>query len=326
MRAPFHRIHLTAMVLLAWSMIALPSFADRYHIEALKKPPVRIDFNDVVEDDTARLNEERRDALRIAVAAMTSPKYTYQYYDALLNLIGDLMDRKIIFIQKKTYAEVNEMIKEKELDMAFVCSGPYVSGKREFGMEIIAVPLCHGEKVYYSYFITPKEGGVRSFDELRGKIFAFTDPLSNTGYMVPVYYLTRRNETPESFFSKTFFTHSHDRSIEAVARGLADGAAVDSLIYDFMKLNKTELTEKTTVIEKSPPYGIPPVVVSPEMEPEMKKKLKRVFLSIHENQRGKAILAKLRIDRFIEGNDEDYNTVRELENFLQSCRLKKEIP
>lgn len=326
MRAPFHRIHLAAILLLAWAMIAPPSFADQYHIEALKKPPVKIDFNDVVEDDTAHLNGKRRDALRIAVAAMISPKHTYQYYEALLNQIGDLMDRKVIFVQKKTYAEVNEMIKENKIDMAFVCSGPYVSGKKEFGMEIIAVPLCHGEKVYYSYFIVPKEGGVRSFDELRGKIFAFADPLSNTGYMVPVYYLARRNETPESFFGKTFFTHSHDRSIEAVAYGLADGAAVDSLIYDFMKVNKPELTGKTTVIEKSAPYGIPPVVVSPAMDPEMKEKLKKVFLSIHENQRGKAILAKLQIDRFIEGNDEDYNTVRDMENFLQSNRLEKEIP
>ncbi len=314
------------VVWLAWAL-GLPPAVRAGEIEkSLNAPPLKIDFNDVVESNGSHPEDKGLPELRIAVAAMISPKYTYRYYVDLLNLIGNLTDRTVRFIQKKTYAEVNDMMSRNEIDLAFVCSGPYVSGKEKFGMAIIAVPLCHGEKVYYCYFITSKTGDIRSFNGLRGKTFAFTDPLSNTGYVVPNYILAMRGETPESFFRKTFFTHSHDNSIQAVADGLADGAAVDSLIYNFMQTKNRELTEKTIVIDQSPPYGIPPVVVSPEIDPELKQKLKDIFLSVHQHPQGKKILQNLQIDRFIEGDDEDYDTVREMQHFINTHPKRKITP
>ena len=208
---------------------------------------------------------------------MISPHYTYQYYVELLELIGHLIGLKTTFIQKKTYSEINNMVKERKLDVAFVCSGPYVTGKEQFGMEIIAVPVCHGQRVYHSYFITSPDSGINAFEDFKGKTFVFTDPLSNTGFMVPDYYLAKRHLTPENFFKKTFFTYSHDNSIQAVVNGLADGAAVDSLIYDFMQIKAPELIAHTVIIEKSIPYGIPPVVVHPLMETDMKQRLKKTY-------------------------------------------------
>jgi phosphonate transport system substrate-binding protein len=309
------RIIVTALP--AALLLLSPAYAGDDDIKALKKPPVKINFNDVVTGDEAPSGGGTCSELKIAVAAMISPKYTYNFYIDLLRLIGEQVGRRVSLVQKKTYSEVNEMLRRNELDLAFVCSGPYVAGKKKFGMEIIAVPVCHGQKVYHSLFITSKNSGIKSFDDLRGKTFVFTDPLSNTGYMVPIYYLARRNETPDSYFKKTFFSYSHDNSIQAVADGLADGAAVDSLIYAFMQVRKPLLTAETKVIERSPPYGIPPVVVNPSLAPGMKERLKKIFTSIHENPKGKAILKILQIDRFVEGHDEDYDTVRELQRFIK---------
>ena len=84
--------------------------------------------------------------------------------------------------------------------------------------------------MYHSYFIVNTNSSIQSFDALKGKTFAFTDPHSNTGCLVPTYVLAKRGETPDSFFKEAFFNNSHDNSIKAVAQGLSDGAAVDSLI------------------------------------------------------------------------------------------------
>ena len=135
--------------------------------------------------------------------------------------------------------------------------------------------------------------------------------------MVPTYYLALRHETPETFFKRFFFSHSHDNSILAVSEGLADGAAVDSLIYDFFSVKRPDLTRKTIVVEKSTPYGIPPVVVHPKMDLETKEKLKAIFWSIHQDPVGKACLEKLQIDRFEPGDDGNYDTVRELQAYLK---------
>lgn len=304
-------------------LLPISVFASEDTVRRLKEKPLKIDFSEVVQANAIQLGNDSLPPLKIAVAAMISPQYTYKYYVDLLNLIGERMGRKVVFVQKKTYTEVNQMFCQKKLDLAFICSGPYVAGREDFGMEILAVPVSRGEKVYYSYYITSIKSGIKSFDELRGKTFAFTDPLSNSGYMVPVFYLYQRNETPERYFKNTFFTHSHDNSIKAVADGLADGAAVDSLIYDFMQARNPAITAKTIIIEKSSPYGIPPVVVTSTMEPEEKEKLQKLFLSIHEDPEGKMILKNLEIDRFVEGNDDDYKTVLKLQEFLNSRRLRE---
>jgi phosphonate transport system substrate-binding protein len=294
----------------------LNSNASENDLKSIEKTPVVIDLDDVVETSVSDGKSVASSPLNVAVAAMISPEYTYKYYLDLLKLIGENMGREITFVQKKTYSEVNKMLKQKELDLAFVCSGPYVSGKKEFGMEIIAIPVCNGKKVYYSYFIASKRSGIKTFDDLKGKTFAFTDPLSNTGFLVPSYFLAQRGETADTFFKKTFFTHSHDNSIHAVINGLADGAAVDSLIYEFISVIDPELIEKTVIIKKSSPYGIPPVVVNPLVDEETKERLRNIFLTIHKSPEGKECLKKLHIDRFVKGNDEDYESVRELQEYL----------
>ena len=283
-----------------------------------RKKPIKIDFQDVVTRGQQEVAQAKHPVMRIAVAAMISPGSTYKYYIDLLELIAERMDCEVDFVQKKTYSQVSEMLKKRELDLAFVCSGPYVRGKADFSMEIIAVPVTHGKKIYHSYIIVHNDSAIQSFDQLRDKIFAFTDPHSNTGCLVPTYLLAQRKETPGSFFKKTFFTHSHDNSINAVAEGLADGAAVDSLIWEFMIKVNSELASRTRVIEKSPPYGIPPIVVHPSMEGKKKEKLRTLFLSLHKDPKGKEHLNAIKIDRFEAGNDEDYNSVREMQKWIDS--------
>nr|AOR51147.1 ABC transporter [uncultured bacterium pAY4-1]AOR51205.1 hypothetical protein [uncultured bacterium pAY4-2] len=258
----------------------------------------------------------RRPVLRIAVSAMISPEATRQYYEDLLRLLAERMGRQAVFVQRQTYAEVNALVKERQVDLAFVCSGPYTQGHDDFGMELLAVPVVHGETVYYSYIIVHKTSPIQSFDELKGKKFAFTDPHSNTGALVPTYMLAKRGETPRSFFQEFFYSRSHDNSIKAVADQLSDGAAVDSLIWEFFQNIDPKLTDKTRIIEKSPPYGIPPIVVHPDLDPASKAELKKILLSLHQQESSAAVLTKLQIERFTEGEDAMYDTVREMNRWL----------
>lgn len=277
----------------------------------------RVNMAEVVRGDAG----PRPDAvLRIAVSAMISPKDTENSYFDLLRLIGRHMGREVVFVQRKTYAEVNELLERRAIDLAFVCSGPYVDGHERFGMELLAVPVVHGGMVYHSYFIVRRDGPIKNFAGLRGRRFAFTDPDSNTGYLVPAYVLGRRGETPKSFFGETFFTNSHDNSIKAVANGLADGAAVDSLIWEYINATSPVDTARTRIIDKSPPYGIPPMVVHPALDPELKRQLREVVLHLHEDPQAAALLKNIQIERFAVGNDAMYDSVRQMQRELKAMR------
>ena len=125
--------------------------------------------------------------------------------------------------------------------------------------------------------------------------------------------LAKLGEDADLFFSQVTFTYNHDKSIKAVAKNLVDGAAVDSLIWDYTNRSNPLLTAQTRIISKSPPYGIPPVVVPKELDKQLKEELRTVFLHMHEDSWGRAILDKIMIDRFIEVPDAIYDTVRTMQ-------------
>ncbi|MBI3911914.1 MAG: phosphate/phosphite/phosphonate ABC transporter substrate-binding protein [Armatimonadetes bacterium] len=177
-------------------------------------------------------------------------------------------------------------------------------------MEILVIPVVNGDVHYYSYLIVPADSTTRGWEDLRGKALAFSDPLSNSGHLAPRYLLMQRGETPEGFFKRTVFTYSHDNSIRAVADKLVDGAAVDSLVYDYMLALHPELAKKTRVIYKSQPFGIPPVVVHPRISPALRKQLKQALLHMHRDPAGQAALARLMVDRFLRCDDHLYDSMR----------------
>jgi len=252
--------------------------------------------------------------LRVAISAIVSPRQTFVLYRDLLRYLEAKSGETIRLVQRETYEEVNELLRLGELDLAFVCSGAYVRGREAFGLEILVVPRAFGGTVYHSYIIVPAASPATSLADLRGRRFAFTDPMSNTGKLAPTYMLAGMDQTPESFFASFEFTYSHDKSIEAVARGLVDGAAVDSLIWEYLAATGSPHTRQTRIIQVSPPYGIPPVVVPPGLEPRRRGRLRDIFLAMHEDEEGKKILDRLLIERFEEIDDSSYDTIREMDS------------
>lgn len=259
-------------------------------------------------------------SLRIGVSAMISPDETLVYYQDLFDYLSTKMDVPVKLVQRKTYQEINDLVRRNSVDVAFVCSRAYVEGHDQFGMELLAVPVVRGEPYYYSYIIVPKDSNVMNLTELKGKTFAFTDPLSNTGKLSPEYMLVKMDENPEVFFRLTFFTYSHDKSIQAVAEKMVDGAAVDSLVWDFKNTTDPKFISRTRIILKSPPYGSPPVVVSKDIDPALKDKLRTTLLRMHEDKRGREILNRIMIDRFSEVNDSLYDSIREMEKVVNDAK------
>jgi phosphonate transport system substrate-binding protein len=275
-----------------------------------------VDFRQVDDLKPSPSGVDGQTPLRVAISAMISPSITKRYYEELFRIVGTKVGRPTQLIQRKTYAEVNDLVESRSVDLAFVCSGPYVLGHDKFGMELLVLPVVDGASVYRSYVLVKPGSGMKSFEDLRGHRFAFTDPDSNTGCLVPRFMLAKIQTTPESFFSDTFFAHSHDNAIKAVADGMADGAAVDSLIYDFLKTTDPAAVSGTVVLHTSPPYAIPPVVVHPGLDPTLKAKLKEAMLRLHQDQSARPLLDRIRIERFSEGKDEAYASVREMQAWL----------
>lgn len=243
----------------------------------------------------------------------------------LIEYIGEKIKMPINIVQRKTYQEINDLIEQRQVDIAFVCTLPYVIGKEKFGMELLAVPKTKGKPYYYSYVIVPKDSPAKSIKDLKGKLYAYPDPLSNSGYLFPRYRLAKAGYSPDEYFRKWVQTYSHTASIEAVGDGFVDGASVDSYIYDLMGILHPELTGKTKIIEVSPPFGFTPVGVRKNLPSDLKRKLRSVLLDMDKDPAGKNILKGMLLDGFVKGDDSLFDTVRRMHHYMNSLNHQQPV-
>jgi phosphonate transport system substrate-binding protein len=280
-----------------------------------------VDFSDTVPVDRPGAKAAEPDSLRVAVGAMVSPKETLSYYQQLLDLIGTGLGKRVELVQRKTYREINDLLGKGEIDLAFICSGPYAAAEDSSTFELIATPEIGGSHFYQAYLIVNEKSSFNKLEDLKGHTFAFTDPDSNTGRLVPAYWLARIGERPETFFREVIFTYSHDNSIVAVAKGMVDGASVDGLVWDYFHRHDSDLTSSTRIIRKSDYYGIPPVVASKMLPEEVKRTVRDLLFSLHTHEEGKKILEQLMIDRFVEPQDNWYDSIRQMRKSADLVRV-----
>jgi phosphonate transport system substrate-binding protein len=248
--------------------------------------------------EPASEKQDNEGVLRVGIGAMISPAATVEFYDLLVSEVGRRIGRKGVSIQRGNYSEINDLLEQGRLDCALVCTGAYLAGRRKFGMEAIAVPSIGGATTYNSVIIVREASPHRKFEDLKGRKFAFVDPLSNTGRLYPVWRILKLGASPADFFDYQY-TYAHDRSIAAVRMGVVDGAAVDELILNHLRESDPSKVTNLRIIERSPAFGAPPLVVNPDCPHEFRTRIRDAFLSLSSTKTGKAILRNIGIDQFV---------------------------
>jgi len=313
------KYHLTRSFFHCLIIVAITLTAASFFIGCSSdQEPAFVDFSKKMAE--SRVPEQPPDGsvIRVAVAAMFSAKESAVYYHQLLDYIANQLGHKIQLIQRKTYSEINDLLKNGKIDLAFICSGPYATGRQTYGFEALAVPQVRGKHFYHSYLIVNQNSTFQDLMDLRGKTFAFTDPESNTGKLVPTYWLVQQKEQPKEFFGKIIYTYSHDNSIMAVANSLVDAAAVHEQIWEYFNEKNPTFTTSTRIIKKSQPFGNPPVVASKYLSSQLKADIKQLLMTMHLDPEGKKILDELMIDRFLHPEDKWYDSIVAMKN---ECNL-----
>ncbi len=267
-----------------------------------ERPPVLSPTGTPVTDGRSRL--------RVAVAPVISPEKSLETYRGLVEYLARALGREALFLPGRSYAQVNELVRNEKCDLAFVCTYAFVRGERDFGMQLLVAPQVEGSITYRSYVVVPRGSQVRSLLDLEKRSFASTDLMSTSGWLYPATWLAARGRDPERFFSRHLVTGGHDRAITAVALGLVDGAAVDSLVYHHMLREDPKLVARVRVIDESPPFGMPPLVVPGGIDPELRRSLERELLGMDRTPAGRAVLDSLNIDRFVVPGSGLYDSVR----------------
>lgn len=218
--------------------------------------------------------------------------------------------RQVEFVLRRSYREIMDLLDSGIIDFAWICGFPYVQPRTPESIQLLTVPVYRGAPRYHSYIIVPHGSEDRGFRDLQGKIFAFSDPDSNSGFLYPLSLMIKQNENPETYFRQTFFTFNHAETVQAVAEQFADGGAVDSYIWEYLAAFSPEVTEKTRIIKKSPSFGFPPIVARVGVNPDTIRQMKETLQNMDLDDTGRSLLGQLKLDGFEPQADSLFNEIR----------------
>lgn len=227
------------------------------------------------------------------------------------------LNSSVRFVQRQTYQEITDLLLSGELDAAWLCGYPFVVNKDE--LKLLSVPTFRGKPLYQSYLIVAaSDNNTKSIIDLKNKVFVYSDPDSNSGFLYPQVDMLKNNINPRYFFKKTFFAWSHQDVVKAVAEGVAHAGSVDGYVWETIANINPALAQQTRIVSKSQEFGFPPFVINRKLNAVYENNLRQSLLTMKDSNEGQVLLKRLNLDGFIIGNNQLYDGIAELIETLKS--------
>lgn len=266
-----------------------------------------------IADKKKETSDQGADAFKIAVIPAQNQGDMQKAMNKLAGIIEEKLNRSVSMKVYPDYNGVVEAMNFGQVDMAYFGPLTYVIAHHDSGAEAIVTQLVKGEPFYYSYIITHKDHDWNSLDDLlkdpQNISFAFGDPNSTTGSLIPGIELKKRGvyTDPDHYqFKELRFTGSHDVTALAVQNKQIDAGAIDSAIFDsLVDQNKVD-GKQFKVIWQSGKLFQYPWAVRKGTDQQTIDLLRETFLGITDEE----ILGAFGASGFTTAEDKDYEAIR----------------
>ena len=168
---------------------------------------------------------------------------------------------------------------------------------------------------YFGLLISKEGSKFDSIESLKGSVLALTDPGSTSGNAVPRALFPGEigGASLKDYFSRVFYSGSHDASTFAVARGQADAAFVADGNVNRLILRGEVKREELRVLWRSPEIPIDGIVVNTKtLSEENIEKITKAFLEMHLDDAGRKGLKGLNYVQFLPATDAAYDPLRKI--------------
>ncbi|HEX9060064.1 MAG TPA: phosphate/phosphite/phosphonate ABC transporter substrate-binding protein [Clostridia bacterium] len=284
------------------------------------------------ESKASDVKKEKVESLVIAYLPNDAKPELAQYRDGLAkDMQTALKDMGVKEVKEFSATDYNAAIEAMRNGKADIVSfGPlsYCQAHQRANAECIVAPALDAKKEncgYYSYIITQaKNDKINSLTDLKGKKFAFVDPDSTSGNLVPSFEILKAfpNDkltiddlhTNGKFFESVTFSGSHPNGLQAVSKGDFDAAPCASDVYDRELQNKKFDEKAIKIIFKSPKIMGSPIGVRSNLPDDLKKAIKDFYLKYDNDDYFVKFVGQKpgQKQRYIPVDDSDYQNIYDL--------------
>lgn len=206
------------------------------------------------------------------------------------------------------YSSIIEAFRAKKLDVARLGPLTYVLSSKLANIEPFMVEIGEKEKsaMYRAIFITRSDSDILSIGDLKGKSFAFVDPASTSGHVIPKLIMKKWGLDPDKDLKQVFYSGGHDASVMAVKNKKVNAAAIsETRLYDMYTKGYAK-PEEFRIFLFSDPIAESPYVYRKDLPEDFKAKIREAFMSIPIVQ----YKSYRKVSGFVPANDAMYDDLR----------------
>jgi len=237
-------------------------------------------------------------------------------WQPLMDHLAEVTGRPVKPLKVVDYAALVEALRFGKADLAYLGPKAYVMARERAGVEPLAqeVPLS-GEPNYRGLIVTKGDSPAKSVDDLSGQTFAFVDPNSTSGFLVPlVHFVEERGVEPEAFFGEVRYAGSHQAVLLQVRLGhVAAGATNDLDLARAIEGGDVNEGEIRTLWTSEPIPGSP-IVARKDLGPELVTTVKTALVDYADPEG----LGRMQSKGFVAVTDASYEPIRRLERVRDS--------
>ncbi|MEM1254752.1 MAG: phosphonate ABC transporter substrate-binding protein [Cyanobacteria bacterium P01_H01_bin.21] len=245
-------------------------------------------------------------------------------WEPLLADMTEAVGRPVKGFYATDYAGVIEGMGAGKVQIAWYGGKSYIeAAERSEAEAFVQTVAMDGSKGYFSHLITNKENPIVNEIDLEAGdgdkyivenaadlTFAFNDPNSTSGFLVPTYYVfAQQGANADRIFSELVFAGSHEATALAVAENQVDVATNNNENLDRLKETAPDALENIQIIWTSPVIPSDPLAYRKDLPDCLKDSIKDFFVN-YDNQE---VLEGLQWSGLDPAADEDWNTIRELQ-------------
>ena len=234
---------------------------------------------------------------------------------------------KVKAVTATDYRGTIEALKFKKAEVGHLGPKSYVeaSTNNYANVEPIAqLQLANGSLGYRSCLIVHTDSDIFSPEDMAGKTFAFNDPNSTSGYLVPsAFFMMEMNSDPARIFSKVTFSGSHEASILAVANKKVEVASTN--LPDLQQLTRENKVPRGAlrVIWVSKLIPNDPIVVRKDIPPSLRAAIQESLTTMKTRHPETFKEIGAWVGGFVPADDGKYQVVRDLNEVARKLAAAK---
>jgi len=265
---------------------------------------------------TAKPTSEMK-VLRVGAIPAEDAQKTREAYKPLTDYLEKKTGLPVELFVATDYAGVVEAMRSKKLDIAMFGPFSYIlaADKANAGAFVVETRKGTGNS-YKSIIVANPNIGINSLEDLKGHSFAFVDPASTSGNLIPRSIFTSKAIDPEKDFKSVIYAGGHDAAELAVKNRKVDAAADDDITYNLMKAQGMLSDQDVKIIYTSEPIPGSPWAWRKDLPSELKDKLKEAFLNVAKDDPQALGAYGGAVEGYVETNDANYNVIRETAKIL----------